>query len=338
MKKLRGTVIIAATAAVIAASLLATAGSAGTNRAAPGNIAFSGTDASDGMSDIFVMKSDGSGASNITHDNEVRKDLSPAWSPKGDRIVFTRHMASGNGSHVMLVNADGSGLTNLTSPTTTRSSNIDPSWSPDGKLVVFASNRDGNYDLYTLKPGDTQAYRLTKTSAPVQNVDPTWSPNGNSIVYSRSGDSALSASADLFRINLATEQVSRLTNTVKGLGDRGPVFSPSGTDIAFYSDRVGNDDVYVLHLGDKKLQRVAAWQKSDTAPSYSPDGSSLVFVSTRSGATELWVQDLRTLGPTASQPVQITSDRQFKSNPSWGFAPAAQPLPVPNDVKPALAN
>ncbi len=73
-------------------------------------------------------------------------------------------------------------------------------------------------------------------------------------------------------------------------------------------------------------------------PSYSPDGSSLVFVSTRSGATELWVQDLRTFGPTASQPVKITNDRQFKSNPSWGYEPPAQTVPVPSDAKPALAS
>ncbi len=338
MRKLRGTVVIAASVAVIAASLLATAGSAGTNAIAAGNIAFSGIDASDGMSDIFVMKSDGSGASNITQDNEVRKDVGPAWSPKGDRIVFTRHLTNSKGSHVMLVNPDGSGLSNLTAPTTNGSSNIDPSWSPDGRLVVFASNRDGNYDLYTVKPGDTQAYRLTKTSAPVQNVDPTWSPSGNAIVFSRSGLSALSPSADLFQLNLATEHVGRLTNSGYGLGDRGPVFSPSGNDIAFHSDRAGNDDVYVLHVDSKQLERVAAWQKSDAMPSYSPDGSSLVFVSTRSGATELWVQDLRTIGPTASQPVKITNDRQFKSNPSWGYAPDAQTVPVPSDAKPALAS
>jgi TolB protein len=331
MKKLRGTVIIAASAALIAAGLLATAGSAGTNAIAPGNIAFSGLNASDGTPDIFVMKSDGSNRANITQDSKFQKDVSPAWSASGGKIAFTRHNATTSGSHIMVVNADGSGLTNVTSTAKPGSSNIDPSWSRDGK-IVFASNRDGNFDLYQIKPGETQAYRLTATSAPTQNVDPAWSPRGDAIVFSRRGHSAVDASADLYQLKLASLQVGRLTNTTKGLGDRGPVFSPSGYAVAFHSDRAGNDDVYVIHLSTSQVQRVATSPKSDASPSYSPDGSSLVFVSNRTDKTELWVQDLRTLGPTASQPFQITSDGQFKSHPSWGFVPAA------TDAKPALVS
>ena len=40
----------------------------------------------------------------------------------------------------------------------------------------------------------------------------------------------------------------------------------------------------------------------------------------------LWVQNLAGLSPTGSKPIQITSDKQFKSHPSWGRAVSA-PLP-----------
>lgn len=328
MRKLRGTVIIAASAAVIAATVLVGTGSAGTSGIAPGNLAFAGVDSSDGMSDIYVAKSDGTTRSNITHDTLNRKDSSPNWSPEGRRIVFTRQAANQAGSSIMLVNADGSGLTNLTSSpvATTGSSNIDPSWSPDGKRVVFASNRDGNYDLYWVQPGSSQVYRLTATSAPVQNLHPSWSPNGDAIVFSRSGLSVTSPAAQLFLLKTATGQAGRLTTTAQGQGDRAPVFSPSGADIAFQSDRKGNHDVYVLHLSSNSVEQLTTWASSETEPSYAPDGSALVYVSTISGATELWEQNLAGLA-LVSKPIQITNDKQFKSHPSWG---RATPAPIPS--------
>ena len=328
MRKLRGTVVIAASAALIAAGVLAGVGSAGTTGIAPGNLAFAGVDSSDGMSDIYVAKSDGTATSNITHDTLNRKDSSPNWSPEGKRIVFTRQTANQGGSSIMLVNADGSGLVNLTlSPlATSGASNVDPSWSPDGKRVVFASNRDGNYDLYWLQPGSSQVYRLTKTEAPVQNVHPSWSPNGDAIVFSRSGLSISSpAAAQLFLLKTATGLTGRLTTTTQGLGDRAPVFSPSGSDVAFQSDRKGNNDVYVLHLGGNSIEQLTTWASSESEPSYAPDGSALVFVSTISGATELWAQNLAGLS-LVSKPIQITTDKQFKSHPSWGRA-ASAPIP-----------
>ena len=328
MKKLRGTVIIAASVALVAAGVLAAAGSAGTTGIAPGNLAFAGVDPSDGMLDIYVAKSDGTAQSNITNDASIHKDSSPVWSPEGRRIVFTRQTADRAGSNIMLVNADGSGLVKLTSSpaATTASNNIDPSWSSNGKRVVFASNRDGNYDLYWLQPGSSQVHRLTKTSAPVQNVHPSWSPNGKAIVFSRRGNSATTpTAAELFLLKTATGQTGRLTSTTRGLGDRGPVFSPTGAEIAFYSDRKGNNDVYVLHLSGNRVEQLTTWASSETEPSYAPDGSALVFVSTHSGATELWEQNLAGLALT-SNPIQITSDKRFKSHPSWG---RSAPTPIP---------
>ena len=333
MRKLRGTVIIAASAALIAAGVLAGTGSAGTSGIGAGNIVFAGVDPSDGMSDIYVMKTDGTEKTNITQDQGARKDLEPELSPDGKRIVFTRSTAGG--SSIMLVNADGSGLTYLTSPPSlTKTSNVNPNWSRDGTRVVFASNRDGNFDLYWLALGNDQVHRLTKTSAPVQNLDPAWSPNGDAIVFSRSGHRpAVSiAAAELFQLKVASLVAARLTRADSGQGDRGAVYSPNGNDIAFHSDRAGNDDVYVLHLAGSYLQRVTNSLKPDKEPSYAPDGSALAFVSARSGATEIWAQNLLWLSPSPSQPVQITKDGQTKSHPSWGRV-ATQP--VPNDVPPA---
>ena len=60
-------------------------------------------------------------------------------------------------------------------------------WSPDGKQLVFASNREPNqdeffnYDLFTLQLADNNIHRLTATE--YCEYDPLWSPDGKSILY-----------------------------------------------------------------------------------------------------------------------------------------------------------
>lgn len=319
---------LAALAALAVTGVLAAAGSAGTNGIGGGNLVFSGIDPADGTPDIYVMKTDGSGKANLTHDQLVRKDQNPSWSPDGSKIVFSRHHSAG-GSSIMLVNADGTGLKNLTGIAASDTQNIDPRWSADGSRVIFASNRDGNFDIYWLKPGSPEAFRLTSTAAPVKNLDPAWSPNGNAVVFSRSGHRPATSGnpAELFQLRLDQPGTAsaRLTRTFSGLGDRGPVYSPDGSSIAFYSDRSGNQDLYLLSLGGKALQMTAS-PKADTEPAFSPDGSALVFVSNRTGATELWVSNLVSLQPGLHE-TQITDDKQFKSHPGWA--------PGPTDRSPA---
>jgi len=326
--KSRGIAVLAGLAAFIVAGVVAGAGSAGSSALAGGKIVYAGVDPQDGLADVYVVKADGSGKTNLTNDGGPRKDVSPELSRDGSMIVFVRHGAQG-GTRLMVVKANGAGLMDVT-PAKTGIGNIaDPSWSPDGNQIVFASNADGNYELFVLDLRTGTTSGLTRTLAPVQNLDPAWSPTGKAIVFSRSGLSATSGAASLYQLRLgSTTGPARLTKSTGLDGDVDPVYSPDGRLVAFSSDRIGTDDVYLLDLVSFSVTRMTGTKDRDVEPSFAPDGSAFVYVSDRSGATELWAQSISTLTPGPAAPVPVTSDGASKSHPSWG-PEAAQPAPLP---------
>jgi TolB protein len=105
----------------------------------------------------------------------------PEFSPSGRQIVVQAHW--GLNSHIGLISLDEPGGPRLIGITDGFGSDVEPSFSPDGKFIVFASDRDGNYELY--KTANTyvlgsdvwwavaDAVRLTNT--PEDERNPDWS-------------------------------------------------------------------------------------------------------------------------------------------------------------------
>lgn len=323
MTQTRHTLVTTVALAAAAVTLLVLGtGSAG---ASPSTASLVFTSPMDGMSDIYVLDGDGKTV-NLTHDNDVRTDVQPHWSPDGSRILFTRYLKDGSAS-VMRVNADGQKLIDLT-PTVKRSvQNIDPNWSTDGSEIVFASNQDGNFDLYTMSADGKQVARLTNTRSPLANIEPDWAPNGKGIVFSRQGTVKGSLETSRLYVVNSSRMVTQLTSAKRLDGDRGPVWSPDGKQIAFNSDRAGTNDLYVLDLGLNHGSARITWSgKAETDPTWADNGTSLVYVSTATGATEFWALNLKSMAPSAER--QLTYDGQYKSHPDW-TAGLVEVWPVP---------
>lgn len=125
-----------------------------------------------GTNAIFRMTASGASQTNLSGTGAA--SAGPDWSPDGSEIAFER------GGEVFKMNADGQGLTNLTGNGATI---VDgrPAYSPDGSKIAFHSNRDGNYEIYTMSPTGGSVSRRTNDAS--SDRDPEFSPDGAQIAF-----------------------------------------------------------------------------------------------------------------------------------------------------------
>lgn len=150
-------------------------------------------------------------------------------------------------SNVWLVRPDGSGLHRLSQR---RGSEWGPSWSPDGRRVVFARESGrGQADLYVADLATGEERRLTYGS---DNDVAAWSPRGDRIVFERAHDNDVDIRVDLWSIRPDGSGLRDLTPN-RG-SNTNPVWSPDGRLIAFQVDaRRDNRFDYGQHGQDEGM-------------------------------------------------------------------------------------
>ena len=152
-----------------------------------------------------------------------------------------------------------------------------PSWSPDGKAIVFTSGRSGQGDLYLLDVGALdRPPRLLVSSPTTSEVFASWSPDSRRLVFvshTEQGDEIQLVS------DLASPSPRALTSW--GHTQTRPRFSPDGAWIAFYSNHLKSDrfDLYVMPSSGGEPKLIASGVVLNSrGPSWTPDSSRLVYV------------------------------------------------------------
>jgi TolB protein len=177
----------------------------------------------------------------------------------------------------------------LTRITTGPQQDITPALSPDGSKIAFASNRDGQWDIYILDLVSGETLQFTDTRA--YDGNPTWSPDGLWLAY----ESLQLDNLDIFIQDIAkTSGPLPLTNNSSA--DFSPNWSGEGRKIGYVSNRNGQLEIWYADLDssepDKSIRVPGSTGQVVDHPTWSSDGRYLTwFAITNDGQHSLFTWD-----------------------------------------------
>jgi TolB protein len=242
-------------------------------------IAFLNQDKSD--KEIYLIDFDGHNLRRLTNDHTV--NLSPAWSPDANWIIYTSYAA--RNPDLIMIDTDGKKRQTLNR---LPGLNAAPAWSPDMQKIALVLSRDQNSEIYVLNK-DRKLERLTRHF----NIDtsPTWSPDGKKIAFTsdRSGTGA----PQIYVMDSIKGDKSNVTRISFGSKyNDNPSWSPDGDQIA-YTSRVGKKfQISVYNFNTRRSQVVTEGTESCEQPSWSPDGRFLVYRMRENGDHNIFIKRL----------------------------------------------
>lgn len=213
--------------------------------------------------------------------------LSPAWHPDSRRLAYTA-LINGRATVQLLTVAGGAQQTVLGSGTAL---NITPSFSPDGRLLVYAHSDENGTNLVRVNVTDNCCMQRLTLGKFADNLSPTFAPDGRRLAFvsTRAGPPQIYVmGAD------GTDTELLVPFDVGATGSsNGPEWSPDGAALVFHRDVGGSPQIFVFDVASGRTRQVTSSGRNED-PTWAPDGRHIAFVSDRTGRRQLWVIDTET--------------------------------------------
>lgn len=237
-------------------------------------------------------------------------DLMKALTGNGDFFLSTLAFVKDGGKRhqrdVWISKPTGRNLKQITSLPGTAMS---PSWSPDGRFVVFTHMDDRSHALGVWDRLTNQVQRIRFPGNTV--IGPVFMPD-NKVAVSLSTNKY----PDIYLLN-RTFQKERALEESPSI-NVSPSFDSTGTKMAFCSSRLGGPQIFLKDFGSGQTRRVSMQGSYNSEPSISPDGTLVAFSRLTDYGNRIFVQDLVTgverqvtFGPGSDEQPAFAPDSYF---------------------------
>ncbi len=237
--------------------------------------------------------------------HEVLQLLTGRPSLVFSRIVFVR--SESEGRNLFATSLFGDPLRRLTS---TPSTKVSPSLSPDGGELVYGAVREqSGADLFLL-PLHSGGRAVPLVEHPESDAAAAWSPDGQWIACA----STRQGNTDLYLVpagDKAFERRERRLTFDRGI-DTSPSWSPDSRHLVYCSDRAGGLQIYRCTVDGLEHRRISWFGYSNDCPSWSPDGEWIAFVTRERKGYQLCI-----MRPDGSDARRLTSAPGNHFDPCW---------------------
>ncbi len=265
---------------------------------------------SDKVSSIWIVPEAG-GSFDVSNATQIKSGFGDNyserfgldWTPDG-RLIYPAH-ASGN-LDVWSTTTDGKQQRQLTRDTQT---DFMPVVAPDGRYIVFASERGGSSHIWRMDADGSNPTQLTRGRG---DIFPSLSPDGQWVVYG----SSTTGRAALWKVSIDGGEPVQLTEW-RATAITRPAISPDGAFIAcqYLDEKERKLKVAVVPFDAKELKPIGEPKLEMPLPEFglfrwSPNGRSLTYISTQNGASNIWSKPID--GGEARRLTNFTSDQIFR--------------------------
>jgi len=182
--------------------------------------------------------------------------------------------------------------------------NLSPSWSPDGRSVLYSSFKDKNQTLYLFELYSGKEVKFSPRAG--RYLGGKISPDGQFVAATLE----MAGNTNLYLLDRNGNVVRRLTDN-PGI-EVSPSWSPDGRQLVFVADRSGSPQIYILDLASGKTRRLTYSGSYNTSPDWSPKGDKIAYTGRVGNRFAVF-----TIGVDGGEPRKLTPEASDSEDPTW---------------------